>query len=538
MVETADSLRAQLTAERDASAAREAQLVRERDASVAREVQLLARLRLSEGSSADAAAATGVPYILARAPSLPLQKLPSPSETKGTRIIDSTLCVLVERPLAASMLQIMPPAPSVTAAFRALLDGFSDSRTLSKEGPFYTLASRFLPSGAESVGDPVGDMEAASLFSPSGLLTRSWAFAAKCLPELHVRGAVSAERPYRPAFNGEITSISATWLDQAVYYTAMDLVRIFFPASADGRAPGRRRFFSKPPVGFAIVAFPHVGYLVALEWIGALFVSPVSAPFFLGGAEHQAAVAALPDVDYEPPLELDEALVWRAAAPATASATALAHPPPQQAPAAASATAQTPPPPVSVAWSISGGRFYKLLLANARSPRRQRALNAVYERLAQLHTDAAATAPSALEPIKRGVRLLYGAHEVLVDMPALADASEMSDAEVTTRGSALAAVAAGIAWLASRGILYVDLRGPNVISGGGAVWLVDYDDCIVVAQPVRSLGAFLAELVANNAAAEVDFASALCRDQLPEVTVALDNAFQELQRGEALGTAA
>jgi hypothetical protein len=542
---------AQLTSERDAAAAdRDAAAAErdaaaaERDAAAAREMQMheqLLRLRLGDGGGAGAGAGAGAAgagagaaaaaaaaastLLLSSAPTLPLRKLSSPSGKKGLRIIDGALCVLVERPVAAAMLGITLPAPSIAAAFRALLDEFPDSRSMGAESEFYALASRYLPAGAKREGDATGNMEATTLFTPRSLLTRSWAFEGKCHPELHVHGDVSATRPFRPAFNGEVKSVSATWLNQAVYYAAMDLVRIFFPASADGTKPGPRRFFRKPPLGFAILAFPHVGYLVALEWIGALFVSPVSAPFFLGSAEHAAAIAALPDVDYDPPEDLDVTLAWHVTnlpAASVDSPACATPPPPPSSPAPR-------PPPLAVSWSVAGGRFRKLLLATARSPPRQRALHEAYERLSALRADAAASAPSALEPLKGGVRLLYGAHEVLVDMPALAGAREMSDDAVTTSGRVLDAAAAAVAWLASRGVLYVDLRGPNVLvnEAGDAVWLVDYDDC-VLAPPVRDYGAFLRALGACGATAEVDFASALARDALPDVAAALVGAFQRL----------
>jgi ABC-2 type transport system permease protein len=53
------------------------------------------------------------------------------------------------------------------------------------------------------------------------------------------------------------------------------MTRVFFPA-VDARTPCPRRYFTSPPLGFAIVGFPHVAYIVALEWIGKLLVSPLS----------------------------------------------------------------------------------------------------------------------------------------------------------------------------------------------------------------------------------------------------------------------
>ena len=134
------ALRAELTAVRDAAAAREAQLLDQ-----------LSQLRRSGGTAATAPGAST--RLLSRAPTLPLRKLASPSESKGVRIIDGTLCVLVERPVAAAMLSITLPAPSVADAFGALLDACRDPRVMSAESSFYALASLHLPVGAKRVGD-------------------------------------------------------------------------------------------------------------------------------------------------------------------------------------------------------------------------------------------------------------------------------------------------------------------------------------------------------------------------------------------------
>jgi hypothetical protein len=58
---------------------------------------------------------------------------------------------------------------------------------------------------------------------------------------------------------------------------------------------GVHRFFRTPPYAFGLAAFPHVGYIIAVEWDGKLLASVVSEPFFLGSNSHEAAVAALPD---------------------------------------------------------------------------------------------------------------------------------------------------------------------------------------------------------------------------------------------------
>jgi hypothetical protein len=467
----------------------------------------LALLRIGEAAAAQAGGGGQPTAPIPSQLSVPLRVLQSPS-TKAASIIDGVFCAVVERPVAAEAQGVALRAPGVADAFRALLDAArNDPRELAPETSFYARATAVLPAFAEPVGGPAGNMEACTLFTKRCLSTRAWTFTATCKPELHVRAALSAARPFRPTFNGEVKSVGATWLEQAVYYTVMDMVRVFFPAREDGAAPGPRRFFARPPLGFAIVAFPHVGYLVALEWAGVLFVSPVSAPFFLGSAEHAAAVEALPDVRYEEPVPLEAGLSWFTAAP---------DPPP-------------PCPPESVSWAVAGGTFRKLLRADARSPARFRSLFGAYERLAALAGEAGAPgAPGALAAVARGMRLSYGAHEVLVEMAALGGARDATQGEVTNEGRVLEAAAAGVAWLAARGVLYVDLRGPNVLVSGEEVWLVDFDDCLLLEAPVRSALEFRGALSCSGAAAAGDWAGQLVRDALPKVNAALERAFAAL----------
>jgi len=70
--------------------------------------------------------------------------------------------------------------------------------------------------------------------------------------------------------------------DQLVTYVTLGIVGSMFVAVPEGR----RRFFTRPPVGYGLAALAHVGYVVAVEWVGRLFVSVVSQPFFLGSPEH------------------------------------------------------------------------------------------------------------------------------------------------------------------------------------------------------------------------------------------------------------
>ena len=258
----------------------------------------------------------------------------------------------------------------------------------------------------------------------------------------------------------------------------MDMVRVFFPASREAACV--RRYFSRPPLGYALIGLGNVGYFVALEWVGKLLCAPCTAPFFLGGAEHSAAAAGLPEPPFEPPVELPEGLVWC-----------------------------TPPPDAqhhkAVFWSVSAGTFRKVVSSSARTAAGFAAMYRAYARLAELPAVDAERPPAIVAP----ARLLFGAHEVLVEMRAVGGA-QAADAALLEPGAVQEAVAAAVAWLALRcGVVYTDLRGPNVLVEGERVSLVDYDDCEVVAPgAIRDVEAFRSALRASLAAAsQSSFAS-------------------------------
>ena len=254
-------------------------------------------------------------------------------------------------------------------------------------------------------------------------------------------------------------------MEQAVYSAMMDLTRIFFPASASGVACSRR-FFSVPPIAYALIAFAHVGYVIAIEMIGKLLVAPVTAPFFLGSQEHVDAMHSLQAPTYAepwlPPPKWDKH-PW-SVYPGMGDA--------------------------KVAWTTDNGHFVKLVQATARSGDEFASMYHAYARLATLLNDKGTPPPGRPEALPSYVELMFGAHEVLVHMPAVQGGRECTDDQILTAGPILDAVAAAVVWLAVRGVIYVDVRGPNVLATpapSATVSLVDFDDCQVVDQPVCSI---------------------------------------------------
>ncbi len=409
----------------------------------------------------------------------------------------------------------LPADPLLGPIFARLLAAATDTRGMGVESRFYALASSPRPSFAEAIGAPGGDITAEALLTTSSLGTPAWTFAHQCKPELHVRAAAggAGQPAHCPAFNGEVKSAGdGRCLEQAVYNTAMDLVRVFFPAppvppsgnpsaaahaAAVAAARQQRKFYTRPPMGFALVAFPHVGYLLALEMVGKLLVSPLTQPFFLGSPQHAAAVGGLPQPPYAAPevVKLAEVQPWR--------------------------TSGGPRRDLS-AWCVHGGVFRKLVRGDARSGEGFAAMHAAYTALAAVLP----AAPAHLR-LPRSVRLLFGLHEVLVEMPAVA--GRAAGEEEVRRGALLPPLARAIAWLARQRLVYTDLRGPNVIvDAAGDPWLVDFDDCVLTPAPVTTLEGYLQAVSESPGAQGVGvFAASLGGGLEVDLEGALREAFAE-----------
>jgi hypothetical protein len=428
----------------------------------------------------------------------PSERLLSPTSTDAPCFIEGDYAALLDAPVT------LPTNSTLALDFRRVLIAGGTAREIMRESNMYVLATSILPRFAKTVGSPSGDMTASAIFTNASLRSSLWSFSSGCKPELHVRAAAGddGEPKFRPAYNGELKSAGdSRALEQAAYYAAMDMVRVFFPARDN--APCKRRFFSRAPLGFALVAFPHVGYFIALEWIGKLLVSPVSAPFLLGSTAHSAAADALPDERYDDPYELNESLEW--------------------------VTPNNSDKTDRVAWSISDGVFRKLVRGDARSGAAFSSMFRAYKRLNEVLSTH--EPPESLHLIAYA-RLYFGAHELLIEMPAVAgrEATE-DDMKGVGDGKVLSNVAATFVWLARRCLVHVDLRAPNVIvDANGYPWLVDFDDMVVTPEAVNSLEGFRDVLQSLPAATELcTFATSFLSGGQSEISAALAEAFDRVE---------
>jgi len=188
-----------------------------------------------------------------------------------------------------------------------LCEAKSPSSLLSEEA-IYDLTTEFVPSWVtareRSASKTKGGLAASTIFGFTNnkhlpVLPTFMKLPWNCQPEL-----LTSAKPFHPAFNGEVKSARSSsesassgglkMFDEVVTYVALGMIGSLFHNVPEGC----RRFYTCQPVGYGLIAVAYFGHLVSIEWIGRLFVSIVSQPFYLSSEEHKTAIAALPDIDY------------------------------------------------------------------------------------------------------------------------------------------------------------------------------------------------------------------------------------------------
>lgn len=383
-------------------------------------------------------------------------KISSPSKLGSSSLLRPELAHIsfVEPIVTASNLS--PAAfANIVAAERGVAE---QCKSLVQEGQLYAVATAFVPSWVTArPRDACAKANAAALFGPKEniLLPERVVLPWLCEPE-----SFTSTSELHSSFFTELKSVSEAIFNQIMTYGVFSLARSYF--HVDGGDTSRRRFYKRPLVGYGLVSFAHCGYLVALEWVGKVFMTPISDPFVLGSRLHESAVESLVDHHQTDFVEIDAASMcaWRGW------------------------------PNVGeplVLWCVSpiNGCFYKIMdcavFDKVGGAARLRTLRATYVAYAEARTSAT-TVPKALVPAE----LLYGAFELAVKMPFVGTRT-VEESVLAAGGAVLDAVVPAIVWLARHGLLYVDLRGRNVvIDSEGGYCLVDYDDMVILPEPAQS----------------------------------------------------
>ena len=398
----------------------------------------------------------------------------SPTSSKQTMLRYPLAALCLEPPLT-----IPTSLPDSWYAAK-LRDGLVDKTSFEEEAAHYTKATAHLPVWVNRVPGATsgGRRMARQLYGPSDNTFNDCYFVAlpwACLPELLIK----SERAC-PRFNGELKSLPAVVWDEIVSYVCLSTVNSMFPPS-----PNHLRFHYNPPYGYGVIEVAESCFLVAVEWVGRLFVSPISKYFQLDGPEHKKEVEALKGdpvpqcVEFsilQPGVKWDEFPTDRSTKDVIWTCT------PAELRIVSLLDDNAEP-------TIVRNQFIKVLTCSARgcrdealSNQRWRDLHKVYKMYEAVCAAAPAEGPGCMPRALLRAHLLYGLFAVMVYMP-FQSGKEVLHADLCG-GPLLQQLAEAIAWLAWRGLLYYDVRTPNVIvSGHGAsasAVLVDYDDLVIV----------------------------------------------------------
>lgn len=403
------------------------------------------------------AAAGAVPHTSVLSPSLP-------RENDDGWLPQEVAFFSVDGPVSADV----PYDPSVWSSLRD--DGLQSPADLWREERLYKFATVRLPAwvSSESRNYAKSKVTADVLYKTSdGADVIDWVdLPYTCEPELLVTSSSG-----NPGFNGEVKAPTNTMLREGVVYALLALRSAYMNSP-----PGFHRFHSVIPTGYALLAFPHVGYIVAVEMVGKVFATPLSDTFVLGSPQHAAAIRSLhapPQGNYVDVSRTSEGWdahprdVGRSAILWTTVPVVRAEPVDQS--------------------DVAQERFYKIVTCGAfdgvlkrhQAAHRFRRLHQVYTVYSMLWRSALAAGegmPGALLPAS----LRYGDFSVMVDMP-FVRGRQSTYKELALAGYVQEQVAEAIAWLARRGLLYWDLREPNVMvhEEHRRAYLVDYDDMVV-----------------------------------------------------------
>eukprot|EP01031_Cornospumella_fuschlensis_P030347 gene30347-36668_t len=152
------------------------------------------------------------------------------------------------------------------------------------ETEYYDHFSRFSLSGIlESTLRPGKKKSAGKLFPGAFDKKCCVTLPSQCQPELATR----VKAPARAASGGEMKPIDEVAMEEQFMYTTIAMSDSYFSSEV---YPEHQAFYKSPPIGCSILGAGPMGMLFAAEWIGIVFFSIVSQPFYAGSSNHKAAL--------------------------------------------------------------------------------------------------------------------------------------------------------------------------------------------------------------------------------------------------------
>eukprot|EP01031_Cornospumella_fuschlensis_P028165 gene28165-34010_t len=342
--------------------------------------------------------------------------------------------------------------------------------------------SRYSLSGIqESTLRPGNELSAKELFPGAFEKKCSVFLPGHCQPALATR----VKEPARAASGGAVKSIDEVAMDELFIYTTIAISDSYFSSEV---YPDHRVYYKSPPIGCGTLGAGPMGMLFAAEWIGVVFFSIISQPFFAGSSNHRAALNTFDTLessrDVTNPLLIPTNLLLYS----------------------------NPQEKRSVWWGELDGFFIKIIDASFMSSKQKMSFGddsyrqiigeeacgeanwpsnsvffyhlykvmAVWRKVwaAECHGDDAMHR-SVFVPVE----ILFGEFSVCLRSPLVGTKDAVN--ETFSDEALMMPVVAAVLWLARTWqLLYVDIRPPNLrISEEGEatrVHLIDYDDAVLL----------------------------------------------------------
>ncbi len=154
------------------------------------------------------------------------------------------------------------------------------------ETEYYAHFSRVFLDGLEESTLKPGNKQSAGKLYPGAFGKKCCVtLSIQCQPELAMR----VKHPgARPAMGGVMKPIEDCAMEEHIYYTAIAMSDSYFSKE---RYPNHRVFYKTPPIGCSVLGAGPMGMLFAVEWIGVVFFSIISEPFYAGSNKHKDALS-------------------------------------------------------------------------------------------------------------------------------------------------------------------------------------------------------------------------------------------------------
>lgn len=352
------------------------------------------------------------------------------------------------------------------------------------ETEYYDHFSRFSLSGIQEGSRKPGKKWSAGKLFPGAFNKKCCVtLPSQCQPELATR----VKAPARAASGGEMKPIDEVAMEELFMYTTIGMSDSYFSSIV---YPDHQVFYKSPPIGCGTLGAGPMGMLFAAEWIGVVFFSIISQPFYAGSKNQIAALSMFDKVEFtrdvSDPLRIPRNFVLTS----------------------------NPSQKSGVAWGIMDGFFIKIIEAPFLLVKQTAGLGDFnkgdHKYRSILGEDACGEAGwssnsvfffhlykvmvvwravweaecTCDDEVHRSVfvraELLFGEFSVCLRSPFVG--TKDANSAVFSDENVMSPVVNAVLWLARTWkLLYIDLRPPNLrVSNEGEIHLIDYDDMVIL----------------------------------------------------------